>query len=180
MKTFMINYLVRAQFAMTSRNRVLEQTKKIQQSYEKLAEGLSHEIGSRCVLVPPMLGIDENMRNWSFYMILEHNTIVNRTITAIIEQLFQGESLSGVAAINPKTAVMPSKSPGVEQIQMFKQSIKNHLMVVQELGKLRGTKTAPHPIFGAFDAHKWQCMFPFHLKLHYRQADFVIRMAQRE
>ncbi len=94
MKTFMINFLVRAQFTMTSLNHAREQTEKILRSYEKLAEGLNHEVGSRCVRVPPMLGIDENMRNWSFNMILEHNSIVNRTITAIVEQLLRGESIS--------------------------------------------------------------------------------------
>ena len=31
-----------------------------------------------------MRGVDEDMRRWSFFMILEHNAIVNRSITASV------------------------------------------------------------------------------------------------
>jgi hypothetical protein len=52
--------------------------------------------------------------------------------------------------------------------------------MVKDLGELRGTKTTPHPIFGDFDAHKWNCMFSFHLRLHYKQAAYVVRTAKAE
>jgi hypothetical protein len=42
---------------------------------------------------------------------------------------------------------------------------------------LRGTGTSPHPVFGDFDAHKWNCMFTFHLGLHLPQAEYVVGKA---
>ena len=110
-------------------------------------------------------------------MILEHNSIVNRSISATIQQLVQGGPLSGAAAIDPKKDVMPSQSAAEEQLQEFKNSVNEHVAVVTSLRKLRGSKTAPHPIFGDFDAHKWNCMFSFHLRLHYKQAQHVVRAA---
>lgn len=120
-----------------------------------------------------MPGVDEDMRRWSFFMILEHNAIVNRAITATVAQLAQGEAPSGAAMIDPKKDVMPSVESGESQVESFADSVRQHLHTVKNLGNLRGTNTAPHPVFGAFDAHQWNCMFVVHLGLHLRQAEYV-------
>lgn len=175
MVNIFIRTIVRSMFILTSRERALSQAAAFVQKYDSLAEGLFPEAGQRPVEVPPMQGIDEDMRRWSFYMILEHNNIVNRSISATIGQLVTGEPLSGAAAIDPKKDVMPSESAGEEQLQSFRHSVTDHVRMIMGLGRLRGTKTSPHMIFGDFDAHKWNCMFPFHLSLHYRQAEYVVR-----
>ncbi len=158
----------------------MNKAKGIFEDYIRLADGLSTEAGHRIVEVPPMRGVDEGMRRWSFYMILEHNTIVNRSISATIQQLARGEQLRGPASIDPKKDVLPSQSAGGEKLGEFRDSVNEHLRMLGSLGRLRGTKTAPHPIFGDFDAHNWTCMFPFHLGLHYKQAKHVVRTAKAE
>jgi hypothetical protein len=130
------------------------------------------------VEVPPMRGVDEDMRRWSFFMLLEHNTIVNRSITAAVVQLANGESLSGPATIDVKKGVMPSSSADESHVELFAQSVTDHIAAVRGLGNLRGTKTSQHPIFGQFDAHKWNCMFAFHLRLHLPQARFIAEKAK--
>ena len=142
--------------------------------YLKLADQLPAEAGQRCIEVPSMPGIDEDMRKWSYFMVLEHNAIVNRAITATVVQLARGEAPSGAAMIDPEKDVMPSASAGDSQIEFFADSVRQHLDAVKDLKSLRGTKTASHPVFGAFDAHQWNCMFAFHLDLHLRQARFVV------
>ena len=97
----------------------------------------------------------------SFYMILEHNTIVNRAISATILNLVREEPLRGAAAIDFKGGVMPSLSAGEEQVQEFCDSVAAHLSLVPALGSGRGALTAPHPHFGDFDAHHWICMLGF-------------------
>ena len=129
------------------------------------------------VEVPPMRGVDEDMRRWSLFMLLEHNAIVNRSITAAVVQLANGEPLSGPATIDVKKGVMPSSSADESQVELFAQSVADHITVVRNLGNLRGTKTSQHPIFGQFDAHKWNCMFAFHLRLHLPQARFIVETA---
>ncbi|MFM7376404.1 MAG: DUF1569 domain-containing protein, partial [Chthoniobacterales bacterium] len=126
---------------------------------------------------PWMPGIDEDMRKWSYFMILEHNAIVNRVITAIVMQLARGEAPSGAAVIDPKKDVMPSMSAGNSQVEFFADSVRQHLDAVKDLKQPRGTKRAPHPVFGSFDAHQWNCMFAFHLSLHLRQAKYVVARA---
>lgn len=171
---------IRLRFTCTSRSSALKRSQVFLEKYLELGRGLSPDAGQRSVEVPPMRGVDENMRRWSFFMILEHNTIVNRSITATVSQLARGEPLSGAATIDPKTEVMPSSSADDTQLEPFCNSVVQHQRVVAELRRIRGTKTSPHPVFGEFDAHKWNCMFAFHLGLHYPQATYVVRVAKAE
>ncbi|MEX1110914.1 MAG: hypothetical protein WEB31_03860 [Chthoniobacterales bacterium] len=139
---------------------------------------MTKETGVLKVEVPPMRGVDEDMRNWSFFEMLEHNTIVNRSITATVCQLAGGVPLSGSATIDPKKDVMPTGSTDERIRQAFLDSTAFHKQEVEKLGRLRGTKKSQHPVFGPFDAHKWNCMFAFHLGLHLPQAEFIARRAK--
>ena len=165
--------------SLTSRAKVTNQIQDALQKYVRLAELVDRTSGSQAVMVPEMRGIDEDMRNWSFFMILEHNSIVNRSITSIVQQLSRQEEPVGRGGIDPKRDVMPAANSGEDQIDSFRRSIEEHLEIVSGLGPLRGTRTKDHPIFGPFDAHKWNCMFAFHLNLHYRQAQFVVSSVGR-
>lgn len=175
MSTFLIKQIIRSLFLFTTRERAKKQTKRVLFDYIALANQISPAYGSLPVKVPPMRGVDEDMRHWSFYQILSHNVLVNRSISATVQQLARGESLHGMATIDPKADVMPSAEVGKEQIPLFQASVRDHLNMVANLGNLRRTGCSPHPIFGDFNAHRWNCMFPFHLKLHYPQAVFVVQ-----
>lgn len=176
----LIKTAIRTKFFFTTRKSANDQAQTQLDKYLLLAEAIDEADGRRMIKVPSMPGIDPDMRDWSFYMILEHNAIVNRSITAIVQQLAHGLTLSGAATINPKTDVMPGESPGPEQVTAFATSITQHMETVSKLGKLRGTHTSQHPIFGHFDAHMWHCMFAIHLSLHLRQAVKVMKIAKTQ
>jgi hypothetical protein len=97
--------------------------------------------------------------------------IVNRSIAATVEALALGKEPFGAALINTKTDVLPKGLSGPEQIELFQQSVDDYLAMVATLPTLRGTAETMHPVFGSFDAHKWHCMFGFHLGLHLKQAE---------
>ena len=175
MKNQVIKQVIRALFFFTPRSQADKQIQKGLRGYLALADQIRPDMGSRPVTVPPMPGVDEDMRHWSFYQILSHNTLVNRRLTATVEQLVNGEPLHGAAVIDLKRDIMPAKTAGEEQRDAFRASVRNHLNTVSRLGNLRGTKRSPHPLFGDFDAHRWNCMFAFHLKVHYPQAAYVAR-----
>lgn len=177
MSNFLIRKAVRLMFAFTSDHQALKKSDLYLQRYNQLFQEMSPAAGEVSVEVPPMRGIDEDMRHWSFFMILEHNVIVNKSITATVLQLARGQDLHGAAAIDPKSDVMPSTSAGVYQMKLFSDSVAQHINVVSALGNLRGTKTSRHPVFGNFDAHQWNCMFSFHLQIHFRQAAYVVKRA---
>ena len=170
-----VKAFVRARFTLTSRAQASRQIQANCYRYLTLAEQISAGDGTLRVFVPRMMGIDEEMRNWSFFMILEHNTIVNRSITCIVESLARGDEPTGLGAIDPKRDVMPSHNPGEEQVDAFRSSVDDHLRVTSGISSLRGSRTKQHPVFGDFDAHRWHCMLSLHLLIHYRQAEYVTR-----
>jgi len=175
MRNLLIKTAVRTRFALTSRNKASLQIRRSLDAYLALLRQIKPEQGALHVEVPRMLGIDEEMRNWSFFMILEHNAIVNRGITSIIQSLVRGEEPEGAGAIDMKKDVLPSRNPGEAQIQIFRASVEDHLLMIPSLGRLRRSLRAPHPFFGRFDAHNWHCMFGLHLFIHYKQAEYVTR-----
>lgn len=168
----LIKTIVRTRFRLTSAKRVEQQIRRILREYLQLAQGLDDTSGSEPVKVPRMLGVDEDMRDWSFFMILRHNTIVNREISANVRRLALDEP-APEKKFDVKKDVMPEAECGIEQIAIFKASVLAHLDNVASLGELRGTAKTDHVIFGPFDAHMWNCMFAFHLDIHLKQAALV-------
>lgn len=173
LKQSLIRSAVRTRFFLTGRSRASNQIRMSLAQYLSLVKAVGSEAGRRPVRVPPMLGVDEDMRDWSLFMILEHNAIVNRSITATVENLVRGDKPSGASVVDPKRDVMPSADPGEEQIQAFQSSVETHLKVVSRLPRLRSTPTSRHPIFGQLNAHGWHCMFGLHLDIHRNQAKAV-------
>ncbi|WP_136798942.1 DinB family protein [Desulfosediminicola ganghwensis] len=174
MGNLLLKTVIQTLFFLTSRKKVREQTIEFQARYNNMAKELTAAAGATQVLVPPMPGVDENMRNWSYYQLLEHNRLVNEAITASTEQLAKNQPLSGKAKINPATDVLPADDIGIEAVEGFNRSVDEHLSVIDALDQLRNTATAPHPLFGTFDAHRWNCMFAFHLRIHLKQAQKII------
>ncbi len=165
---------IRIWFTLTSREQASTQIQKLCGRYLALAEQTDAESGAMIIHVPKMIGVDEDMRDWSFFKILEHNTIVNRSFTSIIESLVRGEEPEGAGAIDMKKDVMPSENPGTEQMESFHNSVTEHIKIVSNYQSLRDTPTEHHPVFGKFNAHQWHCMFGFHLFIHYAQAKYII------
>ncbi|MEX1045594.1 MAG: hypothetical protein WEC73_05650 [Chthoniobacterales bacterium] len=180
MSSIALRTAIHTLFSFTSRQRVSEQCVKLSESYEKLFDGITKEAGMLRVEVPRMRGVDEDMRNWSFFEVLEHNAMVNRSITATVCQLAGGIPLSGSATIDTKKGVMPTGFADEGILPTFLDSIAAHNGEVEKLGRLRGTVKSQHPVFGPFDAHQWNCMFAFHLGLHLPQAEFVAKAAKSE
>lgn len=171
-----VRAIIRSKFALTSREKASRIILNNAHCYRELADRLDASAAMEPVTVPPMIGVDPEMRGWSFLQILEHNSIVNRSISAMVEALSLGKEPSGAALINPKTDVFPKEFSGAEQVESFRRSVEDHLVMVETLPSLRGTAERPHPIFGSFDAHKWHCMFGMHLGLHLRQARKILSL----
>lgn len=171
MSTF-LKYPVRILFGLTSKHKAFQNTRAFSSEYMDLATQLGSKAGIS-KKVPKMIGVDEDMREWSFFQLLEHHVIVNRSITNLICALVADVPESELPTIDIKHDVMPGPDAGVEQVEAFHQSVEDHLQRVSALSDLRNTGTFDHPMFGSFTAHQWTCLFAFHLKIHLRQARFL-------
>ncbi len=166
-------FFLRTVFRLTPRKTASRQALRFGTIYTRLAEEISPEAGRTVVEVPRMAGVDTDMTHWSYFMLLEHNAIVNQRITHLVQHLASGGQPASLPAVDPKRDVLPSPSAGPEQIENFSNSVRRHIEAVRLLGRLRGSAHYPHPLFGPFDAHLWHCMFGFHLRIHLRQARMI-------
>jgi hypothetical protein len=166
----LIRSIIRTRFLLTSREKASGMIRKNADDYLDLADRFGPSLAIEPVTVPLMIGVDPEMQGWSFFQLLEHNAIVNRSISSMVEALALGKEPEGAALIDPKTDVLPKGLSGPEQVEAFRSSIDDYLSLVTTLPKLKGTAERPHPLFGPFDAHKWHCMFGLHLGLHLNQA----------
>ena len=122
--------------------------------------------------VPPMLGVDPEMREWSLVEIVEHNAIVSERLTKVVATLAQGREV--VASFDIKKDVLPVSPEGVDQVERFRRAVGNHITTVEGLGQLRRTVQFRHPMFGLMDAHAVHALFGLHLMLHRRQAQKAV------
>ncbi len=159
--------IMRTRFRLTARERANRTIEREGQLSAELARSVSAEQAAQNVEVPAMIGVDPEMRHWSLLQTLEHNVIVNRSITGIVTTL--AAETPYVSSMDPKHDVLPGDSPGIDQIEAFEQSVCDHLETVSRIGSLRSKQRFDHPLSGSFDAHAWHCMFGFHLWLHRRQ-----------
>ena len=172
----LIRSIIRTRFLLTSREKASGMIRRNADAYMDLADRFGPASAIEPVIVPPMIGVDPEMRGWSFFQLLEHNVIVNRSIAAMVEALALGKEPAGAALIDPKTDVLPKRLSGPEQVQAFRSSVDDYLALISTLPELWGTAERPHPVFGPFDAHKWHCMFGLHLGLHLNQARKILSL----
>ena len=165
-----VKKIVRLTFAITSRKAADELIHDELTKTLAVGARLGAERCAQSMKVPKILGVDEDMREWNFYQILEHNVIVNHRITGVV-QLLAGNGPALEPGFDVKKDVMPQLEAGEEQVAAFEQSVTSHLDAAARLPKLRGTERTDHVIFGPFDAHRWHCMFGFHLQIHRKQAE---------
>lgn len=128
--------------------------------------------------VPKMLGVDEDMRDWSLLMILDHNRIVNGAVKNVVVHLGNGQQLPKDKEIDTKHDVMPGHKLGDETIALFFESITDYQKSVRSIDSLEGQVERLHPVFGMFNAHQWHCMFGFHLHIHVKQAKKLLLVLQ--
>jgi len=179
MRRALLKSMIRARFSLMSRSSANRQVRKLGHTYLEIGQALVPEAGKIPVRVPRMPGVDEEMRAWSYFQLLEHNTIVNRQITLVTTALARGHQPTG-GIRDPKKDVLPGGESGPEQLEALRESLEQHQRIVGKLGSLRRTPTYPHPLFGPFTAHKWHCMFGFHLLVHLKQARLILRGSLKE
>lgn len=134
---------------------------------------LSEANGRRRVLVPRVLGIEDNSRNWSVYMVLEHLVIVNSAIAATLPRLYAGR---GVSTEVRADEVNPVTEAGPEQMDDLAKLVERYTDMVEKLGNLRAGIAHPHPWYGPLSAAQWHALAVVHNSVHRRHIEHIVKM----
>ena len=137
-----------------------------------LVRPLPPETAARRVLIDRLRGMEDSSRFWSPWMTVEHLRIVNGAVAATMAALLKGD----VPARKASTAdVKPGACLGADCVDGFEESCRAIERVVASASDLRTRAKFAHPWFGPLDAAGWHAMAAFHMRLHRKQIEAILR-----
>lgn len=127
---------------------------------------------TRRVLVPPLPGIEDNSRNWSAAMLVEHLVSVGDAVSKVLVFLSRGQVPPFAVDI---AGVKPKGTKGIGVMTDFRRLLADYPVLVRtDLPRPPDAPHFAHPWFGELDIHQWHCLSAMHLRVHRRQL-FLIR-----
>jgi hypothetical protein len=138
----------------------------------QLSDACAADRGTRRVLIQRLPGMEDSSRDWSVFMTLEHLRIVNEAVLESIRLLADGQVPERVAST---AAVKPSPEAGPAVIGAFTEGCDRFREEIAAIRDLRTALRYPHPWFGPLDAAGWHAMAAFHMRLHRKQVEAILR-----
>lgn len=124
------------------------------------------------VTVSPIIGLEDDERDWSAAMVVEHSVLVGEAIGRTLIFLSRGEQPPEAFA---RAALRPRGAKGVEVVPLLRQFGRDYPRIVEaELGPRRDC-THRHPLFGELDLPRWHYLSVSHLRVHRRQLHEIRR-----
>jgi hypothetical protein len=130
------------------------------------------ESGARRVLIARVPGLEDSSRNWSVWMTLEHLRIMHVAINRVIGSLAKGvvpPNKASTAAVKPK----PDITEAI--VAEYEKSSDDLLATVASVPDLKNTARFEHPWFGPLDASGWHSMAGYHLAIHRKQIERILK-----
>ncbi len=140
-----------------------------------LVTPLCTETASRRVLIKRLRGLEDSSRYWSVFMTLDHLRIVNNGIAEAIKLLGQGKAPqreASTATVKPVTEVDESV------VEEFANSCETIEQAARSISNLHTKIRYAHPWFGPLDAGGWYFMSAFHLRLHRKQIEAILKQME--
>ena len=120
------------------------------------------------VLIDHILGIEDDTRDWSVALVIEHLMIVNTGIIEVVKTLSEERSFDGLISIE---AVKP-KNQAVS-INELKQIMKEYETFIPHNKNSKMTKA--HPWFIEFNNKDWNTFLAIHTWVHKRQIKAIVK-----
>ncbi len=127
---------------------------------------------SQPALIPRLPGLEDSSRYWSVYMTLEHLHICNFLFADIITGLGAGHVPANAA---DTATVKPGPDIDSSVIPKFTESCNAVVAAAKALPNLRTAAKYSHPWFGPFDAARWYTITAFHIPLHKKQIQLILK-----
>lgn len=138
-----------------------------------LVAPLGREALERRVLVSGVFGIEDNSRDWSAAMALEHLIIAGDLLGDLLIELTHHRDVPRVLAIKdvkPTGKLDASTLPAAFEAFLGRYRAKASTST--------GDRFAPgrfkHPWFGPLNARQWQCFAPMHQRIHRKQIEAIL------
>jgi hypothetical protein len=149
------------------------------QQFQKEHEQILHRVATVSngqwqtpVLIKRLQGLEDSSRYWSLSMVLEHLRIVNLATLANLRLLTSGETPTKVIRIE---AVKPDPNSSPLVLSHYSEACETYLRETRTLDFSQADRTHAHPWFGPMTAAQWHFMMGFHMNLHRRQIEAILK-----
>jgi hypothetical protein len=138
-----------------------------------MAQGYEEEQLTRPIVVPWLVGIEHNSREYSYAMVLEHLSLVGNYIAGIVHELSHSRDPGGVMDIADFKPV--GSRPLAEVVGETREMLRHfrHQTLV-EVGDQNADARYLNSVFGSLTAYQWMCFAACHQTTHFYQVRHIL------
>lgn len=141
------------------------------EAIRSLIANLDETTLSRRILIQRPKGLEDNSRNWSILMILDHLRIVHHAFIDVISKLANEQIPPGKVST---AAVKPDPTVTLDVIAKYEASCDALLETIASIKSFKTKARYPHPWFGPMDAHGWHALAGSHMTIHRIQIQRIL------
>ena len=134
----------------------------------KMIENLSRDALEKRVLINHFFGIEDDTRDWSIALVIEHITVVNAGIIEVIKTLSKEEAHLSEVSIQ---AVKPDNR-GLT-LNHLEKIVKEYESFIPQTRNSKMTKS--HPWFTGLNNRDWHTFLAIHTWVHKRQIKAILK-----
>ncbi|CAM3384899.1 hypothetical protein [Arcobacter aquimarinus] len=134
---------------------------------DKLVKSLDEELLIKKIIIDRTFAIEDDTRQFSINMVLEHLEIAGNKIKNVIETLsLEKEFIEDIKIENVKP-----KQNANNQYKSFKNFYQEYISFIKALDKKQSQKKKKHPWFVEFNNYDWSVF----MYMHRRQIEAIIK-----
>ncbi|MEA3352348.1 MAG: hypothetical protein U9Q33_00830 [Campylobacterota bacterium] len=138
---------------------------------KKIVENLPKEFHQRKVIIDRTFAIEDDTRQFSINMVLEHLTIAGSAVHTLIDTLSkEKEFLQEIKIENVKP-----KENKEDQLDEFLEFYSRYFLYIKNHPKNRSKAKKKHPWFIEFNNFDWSIFMFMHTFIHRRQIEAIIK-----
>ena len=161
---------LRAKFC--SSEKFLAEFTNEQERITQIIAPLSADERSKRILIPRLIGLEDSSRYHSVWMTLDHLRICNSAFAPLIKQLSEEK----VPEIKINTADVKPDPKVTQKVEAkYNRANDEFLNSMEQIEGFKSEAKLEHPWFGPMNAHRWLGLSAFHMKIHRRQIEAIIK-----
>ena len=137
---------------------------------DKILKPINENLLTKQIIIDRTFAIEDDSRQFSINMILEHLEIAGNKVKNIIETL----SLEKEFEEDVKIENVKPKLNNKNQYESFKKFYQNYILFINSLDKKQSKMRKKHPWFIEFNNFEWSVFMYMHTFIHRRQIEAII------
>jgi len=138
---------------------------------KKLVQNLPKELHQKQIIIDRTFAIEEDTRQFSVNMVLEHLTIAGGLVYKVIDTLSKEKEIQREIKIE---AVKPKENKQ-NQLDEFLNFYENYFAYIKNHPKNQSKIKKKHPWFIEFNNYDWSIFMFMHTFIHRRQIEAIIK-----